>query len=214
MASALTYRDLALMTPAKAAFTRAGWVFEIKYDGFRTLALREGEDVRIVSRRGTNMTPCYPEVGTALRDLPDVALDGELVILDSSGHPQFDRLRRRLALSKAIAIAHAARHEPATLMAFDLLMLDGKDMRGLPLLKRKAALKKLLRDGERIRYVEHIGEEGVRIFQQAEKLGLEGIVAKRGDAPYRRGRSPDWMKIKTSAGRAIDEQRSKWMEPR
>src|SRR4051812_14217347 len=103
MASALTYRDLALMTPAKAAFTRAGWVFEIKYDGFRTLALREGEDVRIVSRRGTNMTPCYPEVGTALRDLPDVALDGELVILDSSGHPQFDRLRRRLALSKAIA---------------------------------------------------------------------------------------------------------------
>ena len=202
------------MTPAKQPFTRAGWVFEIKYDGFRTLGLHQGDDVRIVSRRGTNMTACYPEVAAALHDLPDVALDGELVILDSAGHPRFDRLRRRLALNKPIAIAHAARHEPATLMAFDLLMLEGKDMRRLPLLKRKAALKKLLSGGVRIRYVEHIGEEGVRIFHQAERLNLEGIVAKRADAPYRRGRSPDWLKIKTAAGRAIDEERSKWMESR
>lgn len=121
---------------------------------------------------------------------------------------------RRLALKRPMAIEHAARAEPATLMAFDLLWLDGKDMRGMPLLKRKATLKKLLRGFERIRYVEHIGEEGVRFFEQTEKLGLEGIVAKRADAAYPHGRSPNWVKVKTSAGRAIDEERAKWSERR
>lgn len=99
-------------------------------------------------------------------------------------------------------------------MAFDLLWLEGRDMRGLPLLKRKAALKKLLRGLEHIRYVDHIGEEGVRFFEQAEKLGLEGIVAKRADATYPRGRSPNWLKVKTAAGRAIDAERAKWSESR
>ena len=132
------------MTSVKAPFTRAGWVFEIKYDGFRTLALHQGDDVVLVSRRGNDMTGCYPEVAASLRTLPHIIIDGELVILDSTGRPQFDRLRRRLALKRPGAVDLAARQEPATLMAFDLLMLEGKDLRALPLLKRKAALKKVL----------------------------------------------------------------------
>ena len=138
MTTPITYRDLALMTSAKTPFTRAGWVFEIKYDGFRSLAVHQGEDVALVSRRGNDMTRCYPEVAAALRTLPRIVIDGELVILDSTGRPQFDRLRRRLALKRPGAVEFAARQEPATLMAFDLLMLDGKDLRRLPLLKRKA----------------------------------------------------------------------------
>ena len=120
------------MTLAKAPFTRAGWVFEIKYDGFRTLAVHQGHDVVLVSRRGNDMTGCYPEVAASLRTLPKIVIDGELVILDSTGRPQFDRLRRRLALKRPSAVELAARQEPATLMAFDLLMLEGKDLRRWP----------------------------------------------------------------------------------
>lgn len=138
-------------------------------------------------------------------------IDGELVLLDARGRPQFERLRRRLAL-KRFSIDHAARTEPAAIFAFDLLELRGKDLRRLPLLKRKAQLERLLRKSTRIRYLTRIGEDGERLYAAAATLELEGIVAKRADAPYRRGRSSDWVKIKTPAGRAIDEMRAKWGE--
>jgi bifunctional non-homologous end joining protein LigD len=82
----------------------------------------------------------------------------------------------------------------------------------LPLLKRKAQLQKLLARSTRIRYLAHVGEDGQRLYAAAAQLELEGIVAKRSDAPYRRGRSADWIKIKTPVGRAIDEERAKWGE--
>jgi len=93
-----------------------------------------------------------------------------------------------------------------------LLELRGKDVRALPLLKRKALPKDALRGSERVRYLDHVGESGHRLFQIAEELGLEGIVAKHGGAPYRRGRVSGWIKVKTSAGRLIDVQRPKWNE--
>ena len=89
---------------AKPRRGRAGWVFEIKYDGFRTLALHIGGTVRLVSRKGTDMTASFPEVAAALRELPEVVLDGELIMLDAAGRPRFDRLRRRLAIRKPAAI--------------------------------------------------------------------------------------------------------------
>jgi ATP-dependent DNA ligase len=208
----ITYRDLAMLSPRAAPFNRAGWIFELKYDSFRVLASKRGDDVHLVSRRGNNLIACYPEIDAALRGLPDFVLDGELVVIDAQGKSQFKPLRRRLALKRRISIDHAAKTTPAAIFAFDILELRGKDMRQLPLLKRKTLLKHALTGSPRIRYLDHIGENGERLFVAAEKLGVEGIVAKPADSQYRRGRASGWLKVKTSAGRAIDEERAKWNE--
>ena len=107
------YRDLAAPSLVKAPFTRQGWILELKYDGFRVLAGKHRDKITLVSRRGTNLLPSYPEIGECLKALPDLALDGELVILDEQGRPQFERLRRRLALKRPDTIAHASGTEPA-----------------------------------------------------------------------------------------------------
>jgi bifunctional non-homologous end joining protein LigD len=101
----------------------------------------------------------------------------------------------------------ASRLQPAAIFAFDLLWLEGKDLRALPLLKRKAALKVVLKSSKRIKYFDHVPEHGERLYAAVERLGLEGIVAKRADSPYRRGRSKDWVKIKTPAGEAEQAKR-------
>jgi len=90
--------------------------------------------------------------------------------------------------------------------------MGGKDLRPLPLVKRKALLQQQLGRTERIVYCHHIGENGERLFAEADRLGLEGIIAKKADSPYRRGRTPNWVKIKTAHGRHIDEERAKWNE--
>jgi bifunctional non-homologous end joining protein LigD len=158
------------------------------------------------------LLPCFPEIGACLAALPPLTLDGELVMLDNEGRPRFDPLQRRFRMKRSVNIAHAAKTEPAVLFAFDMLELCGKDLRRLPLLRRKAALEKVLKGSDRVLYVQHIGEEGERLFRQAEELGIEGVVAKPADSAYYRGRSSGWLKIKTSAGRAIDEERAKWNE--
>lgn len=208
----ITYRDLAMLAPASPAFNRPEWIFELKHDGFRVLAGRTAKDPFLSSRRGTDLLPCYPEIRACLVELPQMVLDGELVVLDRHGRPDFESLRRRLAMKRPIAVEHAAKTMPAAIFAFDLLELRGKDVRTLPLLKRKQLLGEELRGSERIRYLEHVGESGHRLFQVAEELGLEGIIAKHAGAPYRRGRASGWIKIKTNAGRLIDEARAKWNE--
>jgi bifunctional non-homologous end joining protein LigD len=210
--AAISYKDLPAPTLVRAPFTRAGWVFELKYDGFRVLAGKDGGQVTLLSRRGTNLLPNYPEVAACLRTLPDLAIDGELVVLDEHGHPQFERLSRRLRLKRPDLIDRASIAEPAAIFAFDLMRFKGKDLRRQPLLTRKALLKSTLERSERIRYTQHIGEEGERLFRMASELGVEGIVAKRADSAYPRGRTSDWLKIKTGAGRAIDKERAKWNE--
>lgn len=109
-------------------------------------------------------------------------------------------------------IAVAASSTPAAVFAFDLLELKGKDLRSLPLLKRKAALQKELQRTTRIVYCQHVGESGERLFQAAEQLGLEGVIGKKANSPYPRGRTSTWVKVKTAAGRAVDEERKKWKE--
>lgn len=213
MTPIITHDDLAALASVNKPFSRQGWVFELKYDGFRALGANDpGAEVRLLSRRGTDLLSCFPEIGLSLEGLPNCVLDGELVSLDEMGRPVFERLSRRFRLKREIAIADASQKEPAVLFAFDLLALRGRDVRRWPLLKRKDALKSLVKGSERIRYVEHIGEEGAKLFAMAESLGLEGIVAKRIDSLYYRGRESGWVKIKTAAGRALDEERSKWNE--
>jgi ATP-dependent DNA ligase len=197
-----------LATAASKPFDRPGWVFELKMDGFRALAVRDGDPIRLLSRRGNDLSACFPEIVACLRELPDIVLDGELVVLDDEGKPDFERLRHRAMLKKPISVSYAAKSNPSVLFAFDLLALRGRDLRKLPLLRRKEALQSALVSSERIRPVQHVGEVGTRLYDSACGLGLEGIMAKRGDALYQAGRSKDWMKVRTPHGRRVQEKRS------
>jgi len=164
-----------MLAPAARPFNRPGWIFELKYDGFRVLAGTNDKKPHLISRRGNDLLPCYPEIGACLLELREMVMDGELVVLDAHGRSDFETLRRRLALRRPTSVEFAAKKTRAAIFAFDLLELQGKDVRMLPLLKRKQLLKEELRGAESIRY--------------QEQLGLEGIVAKHCGAPYRRGRA-------------------------
>jgi bifunctional non-homologous end joining protein LigD len=163
------------------------WVHEIKHDGYRLQVRRVGDTVRLFTRRGYDWTARYPTIaGTAtrLRAL-SFTLDGEAVVCGPDGIAIFDSLHRRGTVSEAM------------LYAFDLLEIDGEDLRPLPLSDRKRRLAKLV-GNRRLGIVlsTHTDEDGATIFQQACKMGLEGIVSKRLSAPYRSGPSRDWIKVK------------------
>jgi len=190
-----------LATPGSAPFDKPGWLYELMYDGFRVLVIRERGRVRLVSRRGTNLSKSFPEIVAGMSEMPNAVLDGELVILDARGVPQFDRLRRRALLRKDVAIQNAALWEPAAIFVFDILSLRGKDLRALPLLKRREVARTVVRRAlgsfNRIRVLQHVSDGGSRLYQAAQNLGLEGIMAKRSDSTYRAGRSPEWIKVRT-----------------
>src|SRR5262249_1450869 len=122
-------------------------------------------------------------------------LDGELVIQDERGHPVFQHLLKRSTLAKASEIDAMARELPAVYFAFDLIGLEGKDLRGLPLRQRKELLQRLLGEEGRVRALDHVERQGEALLAEVKRLGLEGIVAKRADAPYRGDRNADWQKI-------------------
>jgi bifunctional non-homologous end joining protein LigD len=123
-------------------------------------------------------------------------MDGELVILDEQGRPSFQRLQNRARVSRAPDIRHAAVDNPATVYVFDLMALEGFDLRPLPLVKRKAILRKLLPEAGPLRFSEHFEKNGEALYDQAVGLGLEGIVAKKADSPYKSGRSDVWLKVR------------------
>jgi bifunctional non-homologous end joining protein LigD len=191
--------ELQLAEPRASAFNASGWVFELKFDGFRLLAERVGGVVRLVLRRGREATLVFPEVVEALEGLkgPDFIIDGELVIQDENGHPIFQRLLKRSNLAHRKDIVSASRNDPAALFAFDLLMLDGHDTRGLSLLQRKQLLFELVprAPGARILAVEHVEAQGEALLEVVKRQGLEGVMAKRADAPYQGGRVSHWLKI-------------------
>ncbi len=203
--------DLAEPELQRRPFYRPGWIHELKYDGFRILVTHSAGSVQLLSRRGTPYHDVFPELVAEVARFPELAIDGELVMLDTEGRPQFGELVRRSRMRKAISVQAASRKQPAAIFAFDLLELGGEDLRSLPLLKRKARLKDVLSGVRRIRYVDHV-EGGLGLFAAAEETGLEGIVSKKAMSPYRRGQTGDWIKIKTTAGRVLVENRGKWNE--
>jgi bifunctional non-homologous end joining protein LigD len=178
-------------------FTRSGWVFEAKLDGYRMRVAREAGEAKLLTRKGRDATPAFPELARAITALPfeGLVMDGELVILDDAGKPSFQRLQNRARLSGALEIRRAAVEWPASLFLFDLLAVEGHDVRPLPLETRKRLLGKLLPQAGPLKYCEHFSD-GVALYAQAERLGLEGIMAKKADAPYRAGRSANWLKIR------------------
>src|SRR5262245_20829190 len=164
------------------------WLHEIKHDGFRVIARKDGKRVRLYSRPGNDLTHRFALIVETLARLRSRSciIDGEAVACDGNGMPSFDHIRYR-------------RHDASMfLYAFDLIELDGDDLRREPLATRKATLASLLRRAAPgLRFNEHIeAEDGEIVFRHACKMGLEGIVSKRRDSPYRSGRSPDWLKMK------------------
>ena len=187
-----------LATPAAEPFSRAGWVFEIKFDGVRVVAERRGEAVRMLGRSGEDITARYPEIARALAGLQveRCVLDGEIVAHDASGRPSFARLQKRMLLSRPRDVAAAMARVPVRAVFFDCLMLEGHDLRRLPLLERKEMLARVLPPSGVVQAGDHVAEHGEAFFEAASEMGLEGIIAKRAASPYVGKRSSDWVKIK------------------
>ena len=186
-----------LAETAERPFTKKGWTFEIKLDGYRVRAVREGGKVRILSRNNNELTPAFPELVRSIETLPyeGLILDGEVVVLDDNGRPSFQRLQNRARVS-GVQARRASIDNPATLYVFDLIAVLGYDVRPLPLVERKAVLKKVLPEVGSLRYLEDFATDGEALYEHASRLGLEGIVAKKADSPYKTGRSPHWLKIR------------------
>jgi len=195
-----TVRDVKVMLaePREAPFSRAGWIYEIKYDGYRMLAGRAGGDAALLTRNANDATQTFPEVTRAVRALPydGLVLDGEVVCLDDGGRPSFDRLQKRGRLTRPPEIRRAAVDYPATYFVFDLLAFEGFDLRPLPLLARKMLLQRVLPEAGALKYTDHIEEQGEAFYDGLMRLKLEGMVAKKADGPYRAGRSSEWIKVR------------------
>ncbi|MCY4582057.1 MAG: non-homologous end-joining DNA ligase [Chloroflexi bacterium] len=181
-------------------FSSPGWLFEPKLDGFRALAFLQDGNVRLISRTGKDMTRNFRPIADDLSVLPhrEMVLDGEIVALGDDGLPDFVLLQNNAGMYK-VPGAESASAKAATIAyyPFDILYLDGRDLRQAPLHQRKHALRLAVPPSERIRSMEYVEGEGEAFFRVAEQLGLEGIVAKRRDSRYDAGqRSRDWLKIK------------------
>jgi bifunctional non-homologous end joining protein LigD len=177
-----------------------GWIHEIKHDGFRILAHRRGRSVRLITRNGHDLADRFPLVTAAIEELPikSCVIDGEAIVCNESGLAVFDLIRGHGSNARAI------------FCAFDLLEVNGEDIRREPIEDRKRRLAGLLRlphDG--IALNEAFGGDGAVIYKHACALGCEGIVSKRLGTPYRAGRSAHWLKIKNPdapAVRRLEEQ--------
>jgi bifunctional non-homologous end joining protein LigD len=184
-----------LPTKAKEPPSGGLWLHEIKHDGFRVIARKDGDRVRLYSRNGRDLTHRFAlivEAVAALRSRSAI-IDGEAICCDDHGVPSFDRIRYR-------------KHDGSVfLYAFDLIELNGDDLRREPLEVPKATLASVLaKAAAGLRLNEHRDhEDGAIVFRHACKMGLEGIVSKRKDSPYRSGRSADWLKMKNPACEAV-----------
>ncbi len=190
--------EVMLAETADAPFTRAGWLFEIKYDGYRLVARKHGRNVALQYRSGLDATAIFPEIVSAIRRLPydDLVIDGEIAVLDDDGKPQFGLLQRRGRLGNRHDIARAAATLPATMFVFDLISLEGRDVRPLALRSRKELLSRIVPKLGPLRYADHIETMGEAMFAQVQAMGLEGIVAKDASSKYLAGRSSAWQKVK------------------
>jgi bifunctional non-homologous end joining protein LigD len=186
-----------LPRPAKEPPAGPDWIHEIKHDGFRILARKNGDRVGLITRNGYNFGNRFPLAVAAIAALParSCLVDSEVIVCGDGGLSVFDLLRYR-------HYDHLA-----TLCAFDLLQFDDMDLRPLPLEERKAALKKLLRQTHPgIACNRTFDVEGSIVFHHACRLGCEGIVSKRLGSPYRSGRSADWIKVKNPKAPAVKRE--------
>ena len=171
-----------------------GWVHEVKFDGWRLQVHKHGDVAWLYSRLGRDLTHRFAELRDHVLYLPDCIIDAELVACDTDGKPDFEALMRK---------------DPnLCIWCFDLLELDGADLRTRPLIERKKKLRDMLitADDDRLRYSEEFPDP-VKLLAVVEKMGLEGVVSKRADAPYRSGPQKDWIKVKARAWREANADR-------
>ena len=191
--------DPELATLTRDRFSDPGWIFERKLDGERCLAFRSGGQVRLMTRNQKDDTSTYPEISQALeaQQAGDFIIDGEIVAFDGS-QTRFARLQQRLGVRQPGPGLLA--QVPVRYYVFDVLWADGRDVRPLPLRERKQILRGLLAFTGPLRFTEHKDTDGEAYSRQACASGWEGVIAKRADAPYRAGRTRDWLKFKCEAG--------------
>jgi ATP-dependent DNA ligase len=186
-----------LPSPAKVPPSGPGWIHEIKHDGFRILARRDGAGVRLITRNGNDFTGRFPFIAITVASLPvrSCLVDGEAIVCNKNGLAVFDLIRNHRTGAAA------------EYCAFDLLELDGRDLRRQPIENRKSLLAELLGDLlPKISLNEHFEEDGAIVFREACKLGCEGIVSKRLGSSYRSGRSKHWIKIKNPKAPAVTRE--------
>lgn len=187
-----------LASIAEDPFDDPNWLFEIKWDGYRVISFIENGKVRMVSRNQNDLGPRYPE----LRELPKLVhaksaiLDGEVVVLDEHGRPSFSLMQQRTGIRAHGRQAPTRPDLPILYYVFDLIYLDGYDLRRVGLDDRKRVLRQILPSEELVRYSDHHAGQGVALFQVAKQKGLEGIVAKKCNSCYEERRSREWLKIK------------------
>jgi len=165
-----------------------GWVYELKFDGYRVEAIKAGETVRLISRNEKNLTEAFPAVRDAISTIKakSAVLDGEIVAIDDQGRPSFQALQHRTLLAAGHRLVY---------YAFDLLHLDGRDLAGAPLHQRKRALEKILR-GSRVLFSAELEGTAEQVVEGVKRLELEGVVAKRRDSRYEpANRSGAWLKV-------------------
>ena len=175
-----------LPSPAREPPSGPDWLHEIKHDGYRMMVRRDGAGVRLFTRRGYDWTKRYPRIVNSARKLRSIRflIDGEAVVVGDDAVSDFDKL-------------HSGAHNAeALLYAFDLLSLDGTDIRDQRLEDRRASLRLMLTHPESIRFSDGMEGDGELIFRQACSMGLEGIISKRRDSTYESGRTKTWLKIK------------------
>jgi bifunctional non-homologous end joining protein LigD len=171
------------------------WLHEVKYDGYRIVARKAGEEITLFSRSGLDWTVRFPAIAKALLTLPAESgfLDGEVAFVPPSGITDFKSLQEHID----------SPHPAIRYFVFDLLSLDGKDLRKKTLKERRALLGRLMSTkgiSNYLVYADYVEGSGPEFFEQACAMGLEGIMSKRADAPYRSGRGKDWLKIKCTRG--------------
>ncbi len=178
-----------LATLVDDPFSDPDWIFETKWDGFRSVCFIKNGKARFVSRNQIEMTPQYPELAQVAKQIgaKEVILDGEICALDSHGVPRFQLLQRK----------GGARRPPIVYFVFDLLYVDGYDLMNCSVVERKAKLAEILLPSNVIRLSEHVEGDGEAFFREIEKFHLEGMMAKRAASKYVQKRSSDWLKVKT-----------------
>jgi bifunctional non-homologous end joining protein LigD len=192
-AAAPSHAELMKAVLSRESFSDPEWLFERKLDGIRCLAIREGDTLRMLSRNDLDLSARYPEVRGALAAQPGTrfAIDGEVVAFDH-GQTSFARLTQRR--EQRVAVFY---------YVFDILWLNGYDVRALGLRARKRLLRDAVTSTGPIRLSTHRNRDGEAMFTHACRQGWEGVIAKRADSPYRATRSRDWLKFKCEAGQEL-----------
>jgi bifunctional non-homologous end joining protein LigD len=177
-----------------------GWLFEVKWDGVRAICYIEDGRVRMLSRNGNVMDQQYPELSVMPHHVKaeSAILDAEIVALDAKGVPSFERLQQRINVTDAGAIATLTRHVPVDMYVFDVMYVDGYDLRGVPFEQRKQFLRDLLIPSNTIRLSDAFAGSGKGLLDAVKAQGIEGIVAKRKNSFYESKRGSDWVKYKAT----------------